>query len=451
MVRLVKAFQSIVPIKTLVVGDFMLDTYTKGTVDRISPEAPVPILKVNEHSSKAGGAGNVVLNLLALGSSVCAMGRIGSDEEGKKLLAFLKDKQAFTDYLFEEDLYETPVKHRFIADNQQLIRVDREKNTPLSTKIENEILSLLPSIIQKVDVIAISDYGKGFLSDRLLLAIIEEGRKAHVPIIVDPKGIDFTKYKGATLIKPNVKEAYGASKLASSASLLEVANVLLEMANTDYLVITRSSEGISLYQKNEKESHFPVRSVKEVKDVTGAGDTVLATLTMALGNKLPIADALQLSNLAAGIAVERFGCAHVSFSDLARRLLELDFQNKIYDETHLFVLKEALREKPFSLLVLAAEEGISSSFFHHVQELAKNKDQYLICYIKDLHPDEGYVTLLSSLKEVDFIILQKNSLENLFLEITPKQVYEMKGKTLVKWDESWELLKSLLEYSYCNK
>lgn len=451
MVRLVHAFQSIVPIRSLIVGDFMLDTYTNGSVDRISPEAPVPILKVKDHLSKAGGAGNVVLNMLALGSVVYAMGRIGQDAEGKTLLSFLQKNHANTDYLFIEKGYDTPVKHRFIADNQQLIRVDRETVTNLSESLEEEILTKISKIVSQVDVIAISDYGKGFLSNRLLSALIQEGKKAHIPVIVDPKGLDFSKYREATVIKPNLKEAYGASKLAFSRPLPEVARVLKEVVQTDYLVITRSSEGISLFTKDLKETHFPVASVKEVKDVTGAGDTVLATLTLALANHLSIEESLELSNLAAGIAVERFGCAHVSFSDLATRLLEMDFQNKIFDESHLFVLKQALNGKKFTCLALEKEEGISPTLFRHLKKLSKNRTQCLICMIKDPDPGQDYLELLSSLQEVDFILLHNGNMGHFFSKMVPEKAYEIKDKKLIAWKDPKDLLKSLIACSSSDK
>ena len=288
MVKLARTFSHFRPFKALVMGDFMLDTYTTGRVKRISPEAPVPVMEVLKQESRPGGAGNVVLNLTTLGATVYAVGRIGSDKEGEELKQHLFS--ADTSSLLVEPNYKTPVKNRLIADSQQLIRVDFETITPLKPELEEAVIIRLKELIPQVDVVAISDYGKGFLTQSLIQAALQIAKEAKIPAIVDPKGSDFTKYRGATVLKPNLSEAYAAAKCPPHASLDDVAKQLLTLA--DILLITRSEAGISIFNADGR-TDFPVRS-KEVKDVTGAGDTVLAMICLGLANGLDIQLAAQI-------------------------------------------------------------------------------------------------------------------------------------------------------------
>ena len=303
------------PFRCLALGDYLLDTYTTGRVRRISPEAPVPVLEVLKQDSRPGGAGNVVLNLAALGGHVFAVGRMGADQEGKILKERLEQAGADTRALCTESGYNTPVKNRLIAGNQQLLRVDLEKIVP--TTLEEEIIRHLELLIPQVQIVAFSDYGKGFLTPRILTAALQIAKKAAVPTLVDPKGIDFAKYRGATLLKPNLSEAYAAAKMEATVSLDEVAEELLKISAVELLLITRSEAGMSLFTRQGKRTDFPVRA-KEVVDVTGAGDTVLATLCLGLANGWEIEPAARLANTAAGIAVERLGCVQVTLPELFR-------------------------------------------------------------------------------------------------------------------------------------
>lgn len=303
------------PFNALVLGDFMLDTYTQGRVKRISPEAPVPILEIHSQESRPGGAGNVVLNLIALGGTVHAVGRLGDDEAGRELRSFLGNANASIQSLLNEPYYHTSVKNRLVADSQQLLRLDREKVTPLSSDLEEVIAHELKKAIPQVQVVAISDYGKGFLTQRLIAHAIQIAKEAGIPIIIDPKGSDFTKYKGATLIKPNLSEAYAAAKATHDAPLDFVAKSLLETTQAELLLITRSEAGMSLFDQKGNRFDFPVRA-KQVKDVTGAGDTVLAVFCLGFANKMDIHHTAQLANVAASISVERLGCVQVTLSEI---------------------------------------------------------------------------------------------------------------------------------------
>lgn len=430
MVRLTSSFSRIAPIKVLVIGDFLLDTYTFGKAKRISPEAPVAVVNVIKEESKAGGAGNVVLNLVSLGAQVVAVGRVGCDKAGTILCNTLETEGVNVEGIISEPEYSTPVKNRVIADTQQIVRIDHEQFIPISQLTEETIISLLPSLIKDVKIIAISDYGKGFLSQKLLRAIISIGRERNIPIIADPKGIDFTKYQGATIIKPNLGEAFAAANLPTDAPLEKVAERILDIANAETLMITRSEAGISLFHRNKTREDFPVRK-REVKDVTGAGDTVLAMLACSLANNLSLTEAVQLSNVAAGIAIEKVGCARISLSDLAKRLLEEDVDNKIFDQEHLFALQEALKVRDFSVFILPAQKHLSNQIFKNIREIKRQQKNDLLVYIDGDFQDEENLHILASLKEIDFIIYKAECLNQLCKAEGLKAIYSLNQNELV--------------------
>jgi D-beta-D-heptose 7-phosphate kinase/D-beta-D-heptose 1-phosphate adenosyltransferase len=425
MVKLIGMLNRFNPVKVLVIGDFMLDTYTSGKVKRVSPEAPVSILHVQKEESLAGGAGNVALNLVALGAKVFVVGRVGQDIAGDELKECLEREGVFSDGLIYQKGFKTPVKNRLIADFQQVLRVDFETISPLPEALEEEIIQMLPSVLDKVEIVAISDYAKGFLTKKLLQAVIHQAKERKIPVIVDPKGDDFAKYDGATIIKPNLSEAYAAARLVPPDSLEKVAKNIFASCKIDSLLITKSEAGIALFHRNGLCQDFPVRS-KEVKDVTGAGDTVLATITLALANSLDVKYAAQLANIAAGIAIERIGCARVDLSDLAERLLEFDVENKIFDEEHLYALQQVLKGKRFIVLGLDSRTGMTVEIFRALRKLAgKGHGKKLIVYVKDDEPSEDFVLMLSSFSEVDFIVLKCESLRSLCDVIHPHQIYMM--------------------------
>lgn len=444
MVKLSGTLSHFQSVQALVIGDFMLDTYTTGRVKRISPEAPVPVMEVIRKESRPGGAGNVVLNLTALGAKVVCLGRIGADSEGVQMKLCLSQDGVDLQGLLIEDNYSTPVKNRLIADSQQLLRVDQETITPISPAFEKKIIALLKKLITQVKVVAISDYGKGFLTPSLIAQTIALAKKAKIPVIVDPKGMDFRKYKGATILKPNLAEAIAASQLGPSASIDDVAKRIMEISDVDLLLITRSEAGMSLFDREEMRRDFPVRS-REVLDVTGAGDTVLAVISAALANQLDISSAVELANIAAGIAIERLGCAQVTISLLARRLLEYDTDTKIFDDTHTFALMQVLKDKSYSLLVLPKGQKMSNALFRSLRGLKAKEKQELIVYVSDSDPEDEFIHFLSSLQDVDYIILQSESLKKLCESIQPREMFILKGETLKELANPKEILSALRE------
>jgi D-beta-D-heptose 7-phosphate kinase/D-beta-D-heptose 1-phosphate adenosyltransferase len=441
MVKLIGMLSRFNPVKVLVVGDFMLDTYTTGKVKRISPEAPVSILHVEKEESLAGGAGNVALNLVSLGAEVYAVGRVGYDNAGDELRESLFKEGVNIEGIIYQKGFKTPVKNRLIADSQQVLRVDFETVSQLPDEVESKIVPFLKGMLDQVQIVAVSDYGKGFLTKSLLAKVIAEAKDKGIPVIVDPKGDDFSKYAGATVIKPNLSEAVAAAKLSPSTSLDQVAATLLEKSQAEMVLITRSEAGMSLFHKSGISFNFPVRS-KEVKDVTGAGDTVLAMISVAMANMLDIKYAAQLANIAAGMAIEKLGCARINLSDMSERLLEYDVENKIFDEEHLFALQQALKGKKFIVLGLESHQGMSNAVFKSIRKLScRDQEMKLIVYVMDSCLDEEFVSLLSSLAEVDFIVLKCESLRNLCQIIHPHQVYVMeKGDKLVMLDHASALL-----------
>jgi len=440
MSRLARAFGYFHSFKALVIGDFFSDTYITGRVKRISPEAPVPVLEVTKEESRPGGAGNVALNLAALGAEVFAVGRIGADLEGDLLKERLQKEGVDVSALCASPLYQTPVKKRLIADSQQLIRVDFEKIETLDAAFEEELLACLPSYVARSQVVAISDYAKGFLSKRLIQAVIEMARCEKVPVVVDPKGSDFTKYQGASVLKPNLSEAYAAAKLASSASLDDVASQILETCQADQLLITRSEAGMSLFEKNGPRTDFPVQ-VKEVKDVTGAGDTVLSCICLALANGLSMHEAAELANMAASISIERLGCVQVTIAEMAQRLLETERDRKVFEETHAYALRHALKDAKYCLLVLPNGQSIPNALF---QALGRLKENYLVMvYIDDPHPREEFIHLLSSLKAIDMIVLQKENLKHLCSCMQPQETFLLEEGGLKKISQEADLLNQM--------
>ena len=415
MVKLSSALQKLKPFKALCIGDFLRDVYTLGKVRRISPEAPVPVMEALSQESRPGGAGNVVLNLAVLGGTVVPVGRVGADADGEVLNRELGTSAK----LLPEANYKTPVKNRLIADSQQLMRIDFETIQPLSNALESEVLATLREAIASVDVVAISDYGKGFVTPRILERACALARELGIPLIVDPKGTEFAKYRGATMLKPNLGEAIAAAKLAPGASLDDVAAALLKLTDVDQLLITRSEAGISCFEQSGRRD-FPVHA-RQVKDVTGAGDTVLAVLAAGVANKLDLGAAIQLANIAAGLCVERVGCAQITLSEIAQRLIELDAHPKIFHKEHLEALVQALQERQYNLLVLNEPKEMTNALYRTIREIAAKSQSELMVQLKGKRPSEEFLGVLSSLDEVDFILPDAESVER----FCPREIFEV--------------------------
>ena len=309
-------------ISPLVIGDIMLDRFIYGKVERISPEAPVPIFKYDHEKEMLGGAGNVVANITSLGCKCDFLGVIGNDAEGRKISSLLK-KIGVHSHLLRLNDYPTIVKARLIAGNNHIVRVDHEMNLPIIANVLDRFESILSKAIRSADVVLLSDYNKGILTKETTQMIISICRRLNKPVIADPKGLDYSKYRGATLIKPNLKEfgeATGRKYSPKSATfheeVTEGALRLMEEHDIDNLIVTLSEYGMLHISRSEKKVNHIFTEAREVYDVSGAGDTTLATLGMAIGSGMPIKDAMVLANRASGIVVGKLGTATVSFEEL---------------------------------------------------------------------------------------------------------------------------------------
>jgi rfaE bifunctional protein kinase chain/domain len=306
------------PKHILVAGDLILDVYAYGKVKRISPEAPVPVLNLGRYETMPGGAGNTLLNLIALGMEVTALGRVGEDRSGVQLLEELVEEGVNTEGVLVDPDWITPEKTRCIANSQQLLRIDREETTRLSKKQEKRVVDQIPSLLKRCDLVAISDYAKGFLTPKVVKTLIQEAAARQIPVIVDPKGVDFSRYYGATVIKPNFMEAVLASGLSEESPLVEIAKVIFKKSGADQLIITRSEAGISWFSKEGDRFDVAAHTL-DVTDVTGAGDTVLAVLAAAMANGASIQEGVETANYAASIAIQHVGCARVSKEELTSK------------------------------------------------------------------------------------------------------------------------------------
>lgn len=402
MVKSIALLSQISRQKIVVIGDLMLDSYTIGKASRISPEAPVAILRVQKEHSLPGGAGNVALNLISLGQQVAACGRYGEDQAGSLLVQELAAEQVDVSALYVEKGYMTPIKNRVIADNQQMIRIDREEVSSLSRALEAQMRDDLPSILQGAQMIALSDYGKGLLSRSFLRALIDEAARQQIFIIADPKGNDFSKYQGVNVLKPNLKEAYAAAQLPLEAPLDEVAEKILAQTAIESLVITRSEAGISIFDRQGRRD-FPVE-VKEVKDVTGAGDTVLAALSASLASNLTLDQAVEMANVAASLAVEHVGCARITLDQIATRLLDTHAHHKLIDAAHASTLHFALKNRPHTILELADDTLFDQSLYQKIKAHKQNSTHTLIVHVPAHLKNPYLVPMLASLSEVDYVL-----------------------------------------------
>mgnify|MGYP001047061696 CR=1 FL=1 len=300
-------------VRALVIGDLMLDEYLWGRAERISPEAPVQVVDVVREDIRLGGAGNVVNNLVALGCKVSVCSVIGADDNGTSLCHAFSGMGVDTTAVFEDPSRRTGKKTRVLAAHQQIVRIDRESNEDIDPGYEEMILEYLQRDGGDFQVLVVSDYLKGVLTQPVLKGIIEAGCRLGIPVVVDPKGNDYSKYRGATVITPNRREAEQASRIAicDESSLNAAASRLLADLQLNSILITRSEAGMSLFHASGETLHIPTVA-REVFDVTGAGDTVLAVLSLGLATGLPIEDAARLSNVAAGIVVGKLGTSTVT-------------------------------------------------------------------------------------------------------------------------------------------
>lgn len=320
---LIKKFSSV---RALVLGDAMLDRYEYGATGRMSPEAPVPVFTPREAKSMPGGAGNLAANLAALGCRVRLLTRTGRDDEGRELLA--RCPRGVRTSAFHQKGFPTPVKIRLIAASNHLLRIDKEQPLEVPPELAARIAAQAGRALPQADIVLLSDYGKGLLSPLLCREVITRVRAAGKPVVVDPKGTDYAKYAGATLVKPNLKELalvsgrdFDVRAPGFLASVEEAARKLALRHSLGGVLVTLSEHGMLYAQADKSQTalHLPTLA-REVSDVSGAGDTTLAALGAALGAGMDIQNAMTAANAAAGVAVSKLGTTTVSQKELAAAL-----------------------------------------------------------------------------------------------------------------------------------
>jgi len=304
-------------VKVLIVGDIMLDRYWWGSVSRISPEAPVPVVTLDKTSLLAGGAANVAANVAGRGAKPYLVGITGEDEEAKMLTEVLRKANISSSFLVLLKNRRTTVKTRIVAHNQHVVRIDQENTHVLSKEEEQVVFKKIEAIIDEVDVVIISDYAKGLISEKLAKRLITKTVTLQKKILVDPKGKNYSKYKGATLLTPNQREAVQATNLDEyeKDSVEKSGNILLESLSVEALLITRGEKGMTLFQKNKEIEHLKALA-RKVYDVTGAGDTVIASLAVMLASGADFREAANIANVSAGLVVEQIGTTAISLETL---------------------------------------------------------------------------------------------------------------------------------------
>ncbi|HLI10981.1 MAG TPA: D-glycero-beta-D-manno-heptose-7-phosphate kinase [Alphaproteobacteria bacterium] len=332
--------QALSGVRVLCLGDAMLDRYVYGTVERVSPEAPIPVLRIERERAMLGGAGNVVRNLAALGAVARFQAVIGDDAAGREIAALLAAEKGMKPALIVERGRASGIKTRFVAATQQLLRTDQESVKPIDAASEATLIAGAKAALSDADVVVLSDYGKGVLTDRVLREVIEAARAGKRPVVVDPKGFDYGRYRGADLVTPNRAELAAATRLpvGTEAEIVTAAQRLIESCGFGAVLVTRGADGMTLVTTAGAVDHLAAEA-REVFDVSGAGDTVVAGVAAGLAAGLSLVDAARLANVAAGIVVAKAGTAVAHASEI---FTALHAQELLSHETKIVTLREAL-------------------------------------------------------------------------------------------------------------
>ena len=436
-----EAVEKISQASVLVIGDVMLDRFVYGDIQRISPEAPVPVLRYRETQSMLGGAGNVVRNLLAVGSGVFFIAVIGDDPEGREVSGILSGQSADRVCLIAEGSRRTTLKTRFIAGRQQVLRVDKETASEIAEKTRNSIIASAREFISRCDVILLSDYNKGVLTGECLSSIIRMAKESAKPVFIDPKGADYGRYHGASVLTPNIKELKEATRMPAEGDegVAKAAQKILDQCALDAVLVTRGQEGMSLIEAGGSVKHFKA-AAKEVFDVSGAGDTAIAIAAAARAAGASLPDAADLANLAAGIAVGKVGTAVVQKKELIQYLLHKEtsqLESKIID-------LETAKELVGKWKRKGQKVGFTNGFFdllhpvhlHLLGRAAKACDRLMVGLNGDnsvrkirgkdpIQNERARGAILASLENVDAVII--------FQETTPVAlIEELRPDVLIK-------------------
>jgi D-beta-D-heptose 7-phosphate kinase / D-beta-D-heptose 1-phosphate adenosyltransferase len=409
----------------LCVGDLMLDDFVYGDVTRISPEAPTPVLAVRHSEIDIGGAGNVARNIAALGAQCVFVALIGKDDAGRVLTDALAKFEGIVPHLVVDRARQTTRKIRFVSEHHSthLMRADWETTAPVSAESEAAVIAKAEAALPRVGAVVLSDYAKGALTPRVVRAVIDAAKRLGKPVIVDPKSHDYSVYRGATLITPNAKELATAvyRPLASEQDVADGAAELAQTIACDAVLVTRSEEGMTLQVAGEAAVHIPAYPVK-VRDVSGAGDTVAAVMTVLLAMKTPFEAAMRAANAAAAVVVGKRGTATVSLAELRHRILpaaSLAPEEKIVFDWS--VLDERLAEWRQQGLRIGFTNGCFDLLHRgHIRLMAEARaacDRLVVGLNSDvstrrlkgdsrpINPEEGRAEVLAALEAVDLVVV----------------------------------------------
>jgi D-beta-D-heptose 7-phosphate kinase / D-beta-D-heptose 1-phosphate adenosyltransferase len=428
--------------RVLVLGDVMLDRFVYGSVERISPEAPIPVVNVERLVDMPGGAANVARNIAAMGARVILLGVVGTDIGAQDLKRQLASSPTIDARLVDDPARPTSVKTRYVADGQQVMRADRESRIPLPEAVERALLSEFSLALRDAAVIVLSDYAKGVLSDTVTRAAIDVARRAGKTVIVDPKSRDFGKYRGATIITPNRLELQQACGLecVADAQVVEGARQILAAGVCDVMLVTRGKEGMSVIECDGSALHLPT-TARQVYDVSGAGDTVVAAISLAVCAGAEVAEAAALANIAAGIVVGKRGTATVTTGEIIAALAPLDGRTdpqKIFALETVVQLARGWREQG---LKIAFANGcfdlLHPGHISLLEQARRSADRLIVGLNADLsirrlkgpnRPVQSEVaraTVLAAIKSVDAVVI--------FAEDTPINLIEtLEPDVLVK-------------------
>jgi D-beta-D-heptose 7-phosphate kinase / D-beta-D-heptose 1-phosphate adenosyltransferase len=416
----------------LVVGDLMLDSYMWGGADRISPEAPVPVVAVTKESKSLGGAGNVVANLTSLGANVWVSSILGLDDAAKIIKSEFERLGADVGGIFEDETRTTSLKTRVMAGSHQIVRFDKESKDEIKSGNEEKIFSFAAKNIKNFDAILLSDYKKGVITDILAQKLITLSNENNIPVLADPKGTDYSKYKNATLLTPNKKEAKEATKIdiKDDESLKAAGLKLKRELNLKYSVITLSEDGIGIFDENET-IKLPTLA-QEVFDVTGAGDTVLSALGIALALGADIVEAAKFANKAAAVVVAKVGSATVTLQEIIsfeNKDGAEEFEDKIVNRGYLKKAVESLKQNGKKVVFTnGCFDILHSGHVKYLSEARKLGDALVIGLNTDasvralkgegrpINNEADRASVLAALGFVDFITL--------FGEETPKELID---------------------------
>lgn len=318
--------ESFSELNILVIGDVMVDAYYFGSVDRISPEAPVPVISVSKKDHRPGGAANVALNLISLGAKVSLCAVIGFDEEGRELMSLLNTEKIDTSGIYTDNYRPTTMKTRVISGNHHLLRIDHESTEYISTETENFLIDFVKKSINTIDAIIIEDYNKGLLTERLISEVITISNQKNIPTIVDPKKENFFAYKNCTLFKPNRKEIREGLKtdldLTLAVNIEKAADELMNILGCKNIMVTLSEDGVFV-KSATKSSHIKAHE-RKITDVSGAGDTVVSVAALCLASGMELSQTAEIANIAGGLVCQKVGVVPINKNELIEELERLN-------------------------------------------------------------------------------------------------------------------------------